>query len=441
MLLSGIMALFPMEFRKSTRFQGKSQNNRGPHRFIPMALAALVLVGGVFAAKEAHAPTLVEGKLPVAPAYGGLSPLSVPIQAAIQTEGAPALLEAGPPTGPVASPDKRREVGLSVAETLTGLKGGELERQLDDFVALGVTWVRLDFDWAVIQRGGPDSYDWSRIDRVVAEANARGLKLLPILTYTPRWARSEDCSARCPPTDPADFARFASVAAGRYAPQGIHIWEIWNEPNAAGFWSPKADPVKYTELLRGAYLAIKNVDRGARIISGGLAIVPTRNGSIAPREYLAALYAEGAGAYFTAVGFHPYSFPATATYAASWNAWQQMENTYPSLRSIMIANGDRDKQIWITEYGAPTNGPGNASAAYVAGEKSDHVTEERQKEMLIDAITDAAEHEWLGPFFWYSYKDIGTSRSTTENFYGLTRADGSPKPGYDALKALLSEEP
>lgn len=420
------MALFPMEFRKSTRFQGKSQNNRGPHRFIPMALAALVLVGGVFAAKEAHAPTLVEGKLPIAPADGGLSPLSVPIQAAVHSGWAP-----------VDSGDGRGEVGLSVAATLTGLGQDALDERLDDFVALGVTWVRLDFDWSVIQRDGPDTYDWSRIDRVVAAANERGLKLLPILTYTPRWARDDGCTSKCPPNDPADFARFAGAAAERYAPRGIHIWEIWNEPNAVAFWKPAADPVKYSDLLKGAYLAIKNIDPEARIISGGLAIVPTRNGSIAPREYLAALYAEGAGAYFTAVGFHPYSFPATATYAASWNAWQQMENTDPSLRSIMIANGDRDKQIWITEYGAPTNGPGNASAAYVAGEKTDHVTEERQKEMLVDAITDAAEHEWLGPFFWYSYKDIGTSRSTTENFYGLTRADGSPKPAYDALKSLL----
>ncbi len=411
-----------MEFRKSTRFQGKSQKN---HRFYLVVLFAAILITGFFVSQRAYAPTLGEGDMhSVPPQSESPLPLSVPIQAV---------------STPVTTPPAQGEVGLSVAETLTGLREDELKRQLDDFVSLGITWVRLDFDWAVIQRNGPDSYDWSRIDRVVAEAGKRDLKLLPILTYTPRWARSEDCSARCPPIDPVTFASFAAVAAERYAPHGIHIWEIWNEPNAAGFWRPKADPAQYAMLLKVTYLNIKNVDPDAFIISGGLAIVPTGDGSIAPREYLAALYAEGAGPYFNAVGFHPYSFPATATYEASWNAWQQMENTNPSLRGIMIANGDRDKQIWITEYGAPTNGPGNASAAYVPGEKTDHVTEERQKEMLIDAVGDAAKHDWLGPFFWYSYKDIGTSQGTTENFYGLLRADGSAKLAYDALKAMLRD--
>ena len=54
--------------------------------------------------------------------------------------------------------------------------------------------------------------------------------------------------------------------------------------------------------------------------------------------------------------------------------------------------------------------------------------------MLVDAISDASKHDWLGPFFWYSYKDIGESQSSTENFYGLIRADGAHKPAYDALR-------
>jgi hypothetical protein len=34
-----------------------------------------------------------------------------------------------------------------------------------------------------------------------------------------------------------------------------------------------------------------------------------------------------------------------------------MDDTKPSLRSTMIANGDSGMKIWVTEFGAPTDGP------------------------------------------------------------------------------------
>ena len=33
-----------------------------------------------------------------------------------------------------------------------------------------------------------------------------------------------------------------------------------------------------------------------------------------------------------------------------------MFGTPESLRSVMTANGDAEKKIWMTEYGAPTDG-------------------------------------------------------------------------------------
>jgi hypothetical protein len=45
----------------------------------------------------------------------------------------------------------------------------------------------------------------------------------------------------------------------------------------------------------------------------------------------------------------------------------------------------------------------------------------------------------LAALFWYSYKDDGTASHTTENFYGLLRADGTKKPAYASFKqAVLS---
>ena len=337
--------------------------------------------------------------------------------------------------------DEQPPIGLSVAETLTGLSPDELQAQLDDFVALKIQWIRLDFDWAVIQRRGPESYDWERLDRVVAAAHEKDLRLLPILVYTPELAQPADCrSVRCPPADPASFARFAEKAAQRYSSQGIHTWEIWNEPNTSLSWRPAADPAAYTTLLKEAYASITNVDPEAVIISGGLAVIDTSRGSIAPREYLGRMYEAGVASYFDAVAFHPYSFPALPSHRAQWNGWQQMAYTSPSLRSIMESNGDAGKKIWITEYGAPTGGPGSAAEAYIPLTRTSHVTEAYQKEMLADALRSIQKYPWAGPFFWYSYQDLSTSTDTPENFYGIRRADGSTKPAYDAFIEAHSVE-
>ena len=132
-----------------------------------------------------------------------------------------------------------------------------------------------------------------------------------MLGYTPSWARSGGTNYY-PPKNPADFANFARTAARRYAPMGVHTWEIWNEPNLAMFWSPKADPVAYATLLRGAYPAIKSVDRTATVVTGGLAPTSDNGKDVAPISFLAAIYFHGAKGNFDAVGMHPYSYPVRA---------------------------------------------------------------------------------------------------------------------------------
>src|SRR5262245_30809767 len=70
-----------------------------------------------------------------------------------------------------------KHFGISVGNRLPSLSNSELGRRLDDFKALGVTWIRLDLDWNDIQPSGPGSYSWSRFDAIVDAARARGLTL------------------------------------------------------------------------------------------------------------------------------------------------------------------------------------------------------------------------------------------------------------------------
>lgn len=328
-----------------------------------------------------------------------------------------------------------------MGEDLSWMDNETLNTAFDNFTSLGVGWVRMDFSWASIQPATSSVYDWTNIDRVVAAANARNIKVLPILAYTPAWARPSGCNdEKCAPADPAKFATFAAQAAKRYAPLGIHTWEIWNEPNISVFWQPAPDASKYSNLLIAASVAIKIQDSQAKIITGGLSPADTSGTDISPIDFLSRIYQNSAEPFFDAVGMHPYTYPFLATDRNPWSAWLQMYFTRTSLRSVMEQYGDSGKQIWLTEFGAPTGGPGLEAMAAInnfSGEY-DHVSESLQAQIVSNAINDCNSLSFSGPLFWYSYQDLGTDTSTNENFFGLVRYDGSHKPAYDVFKTLIS---
>ncbi len=330
--------------------------------------------------------------------------------------------------------------GISVGNTLPGLSDADLNVRLDDMASLSAGWLRFDISWDDIQATSSVSYQWAKPERIVNAAIARQMKLLPILTYTPKWARAADCLGgnKCPPVNPSDFANFAAEAVKHFK-INVHAWEVWNEPNLAQFWQPAANVADYATLLKAAYPAMKAQDAAATVITGSLGPTDTAAGNIAQLEYFDQFYKQGTKSSFDAVGYHPYSFPVRPLYKQPWNAWTQMNDTKPSLRSIMAANGDSAKKIWITEFGAPTGGPGAVAtlASYNLSQYPTHVDEQLQAQILIDGVGAVPKLLWAGPLFWYSYKDAGTDPSTIENFFGLLRFDGSRKPAYDAVISLL----
>jgi polysaccharide biosynthesis protein PslG len=297
---------------------------------------------------------------------------------------------------------------------------------------MGAQIVRFDVNWVSIQAGGPTSYNWAPFDAVVQGLNARGMKALGVIAYTPAWARPAGTTDKHPPTNVADYANFCEATARRYAPLGVHNWEIWNEPNITTFFQPKPDVAKYTAMLKACYPRIKAVDPSATVISAGNSPAGRYNApcgttacpNINPINFLEGIYANGGGGYFDAVGHHPYSFPNPPSVIADWNPWYQMFGTNPSLRSVMAAHGDSAKKIWATEWGAPTNGP--------AG--SGFVTEAVQASHLTEAYALFGSYPWAGPLFVHDFQDDGTSTSTREHFFGLIRYDWSPKPSYVAYK-------
>src|SRR5438874_990470 len=159
--------------------------------------------------------------------------------------------------------------------------------------------------WRDSIRGRSGTSSW----RGVAAATARGIRVLGVLEFTPSWARPANCTSdeKCAPANADDFARFAAAAATRYAPRGVHDWEIWNEPNRDSFWQPKADPARYTSLLKASYTSINAVDPSATVVTGGLGY-PTSVSNLSAYAFLRGIYQNGGEAYFDAVGVHPYCY-------------------------------------------------------------------------------------------------------------------------------------
>jgi polysaccharide biosynthesis protein PslG len=337
-------------------------------------------------------------------------------------------------SAPVASATTSAPIrfGTSTGWKQPWLSSTDQARNLDSQKAMGAQIVRFDINWTSIQNGGPTSYNWAPFDAVVQGLNARGMKALGMIAYTPAWARPAGTTDKYAPTNVADYANFCEATARHYAPMGVHNWEVWNEPNLSAFFQPRPDVAKYTAMLKGCYARIKAVDPAATVVTGGtapaLACTTSTCATLSPVQFLQGVYANGGGGSFDAVGHHPYSFPYAPSTIADWSAWYQMFGTNPSLRSVMTANGDSAKKIWGTEWGAPTNGPLG----------SGFVSESVQAAHVTEAYRLFGSYSWAGPLFVYNFHDNGADTSTKENFFGMIRYDWSQKPGYAAYRAAAT---
>jgi polysaccharide biosynthesis protein PslG len=320
----------------------------------------------------------------------------------------------------VANSFRANMFGISAGGETQNESCAELRKDLTADLRAHARWLRVDINWAVIQNSGPSRYDWSRFDRVVKLAMERGMHVLGVISYTPRWARPKRTLATYGPS-PVAYAGFARAAAHHGARLGIHDYEIWNEPNTSAFWQPAPDTAAYTAVLKAAYVAIKEVEPSATVLTGGTAPAITTPGSYSPVDFLKGIYASGGRGYFDAVGHHPYCWPVFPGAKDSQSAWYQMYGTNPSLRGVMISSGDRAKKIWATEFGAPTDGPAGT-----------HVTPAEQARMVLRAYKLFAGYGWGGPLFFYEGRDFGTNKATNQDFFGLRKHDFSRKPAYGA---------
>jgi len=317
------------------------------------------------------------------------------------------------------STDKSAVPIVGIADNnLLGASAREQATQFAAMKSVGITSVRVDANWRLVQPAGPSLFNWSALDQEVKAIRATGMSVDLIIDGSPSWAAvpaaRNDMFAQ--PESAAQYAAWAATVASRYREMGVNYFEIWNEPNISLFWLPRPDPAAYTADLVAAYAAIKKADPAAIVISGGLAPASDNGINYNAVTFVADMYEDGARGSFDYLGVHPYSWPLLPASDDPDSAWSQMYRTTPSIRSIMVANGDGAKKIWITEFGAPSR------LGFAA-----------QSEAITQALAAADNMSWIGAIYIYTWRD-------TNNSFGLQTSDGSPKPAYYVLLAALRDK-
>lgn len=344
------------------------------------------------------------------------------------------------PHGVVPARTQPLAIGISYGDTLSFDSPSALSAALADANSIGAAWIRVDLSWNDIEPA-QGIYNWARFDRVAEAAKAHGLSVLALLDYTPQFARRPACAGnpKCPPSNLSAFAAYAAAAVRRYGPLGVHDWEIWNEPNSGRFWAPYPQPRVYAELVRLTAAAIRSQQPKATIILGSLA-AGSRVGYVTPaRQFLADLCGLGVNRSVNAIGWHPYSFPLLPSSRDPHNPWNFVSSETPSFEGLLAAAGTPHMPVWVTEYGAPTNGPGPAATGpqHAPGVFRRYVTDGFQARLASVAVATANDNTDIAAFFWYTDKDSAGGGDHPVDFFGLRRSDGSPKPALGALRAAV----
>lgn len=307
---------------------------------------------------------------------------------------------------------------------------------------LGIKWVRQQVRWSSLEpvKG---QRDFSSLDPIVNLATANNYKIMISFVRSPNWANPNGGM----PSNPQDFADFMGAVANRYKGK-VAAYEIWNEQNLA---SEAGKPIQvggYVQLLKASYIAIKQADPFAVVVSGGLSPVGFTdfNNVVDDVEYTKLFYAYNNGEakrYFDVLGAHPGSnnnppdtfWPSKPGPGPGWtNDPSFYFRRVEQVRKVMEDNGDGIKQMWLTEFGwdsTATPPPGYEYAKQISEQQqADYIARAFQKGYL--------EYNWMGPMLLWQLNFALPSVTPNDNDekagWGILRRDGSKRPSYFAVQ-------
>lgn len=271
--------------------------------------------------------------------------------------------------------------------------------------ASGIRAVRTDFRFEDIQKNGIAHYQW-----MVEMLREGGIDILPIIGGNTKVATRLEAE---------QFTKHAVMLVKWLAGYGIHHIQYWNEPNLA---SRFIQPAHYARAVKMLYPALKAANPKVFCVGSGLATAHvSQTGHLTPNDWLQGCYDAGAKGYYDALAIHPYSYPRSLSQTAVRTGWTIMVNEF---RPLVVANGEGAKKIWVTEAGYPTGG-------------KEGLTEYGQRVNYAERLViEMKKYSWMGPLFHYTLVDRNFDDGR-ESWFGIHRADGSPKPSVPAIRRAV----
>ncbi len=274
-------------------------------------------------------------------------------------------------------------------------------RDLDGIQAAGFRFVRMDFAWEAVERT-QGVYTFDAYDTLLAALQARNIRPIFILDYSNKLY--EPIRSVVTEEGRQAFARFASAAGTHFRGKGI-IWELWNEPNYAGFWQPAPDADAYVRLAKVALPALRKADPAATIIAPASANIDM--------TFLEACFKAGLLSLVDAVSIHPYRQTSPESAAA--------EIAHLRVRIARYAPDRPNLPVIASEWGYSTVWKGYDDA--------------RQGQYLPrEFLCNLAAGIPLS--IWYDWHDDGVSATDPECNFGTVKNDYTPKPAYPAMQRL-----
>ncbi|MDP8922721.1 MAG: hypothetical protein M3O34_07575 [Chloroflexota bacterium] len=297
----------------------------------------------------------------------------------------------------------------------------------------GARWDRVIFPWSLIQKDGPNS--WTELyytDEAIKAQVRRGVTMAGVMIYTPQWASINPTYGRpvdkpqgldLPYNDPRNtWGQFVRKLAARHKGTVDH-WYVWNEPDMFSMeirytWDSSYED--YAQLLKVAYLNIKEVNPDAKVITGGLAYWWDKEHERPP--YLGPLIEVLKNDPEAARNNHYFDIVSTHTYANPLNSFAQPL----IMREILELRGIK-KPIWISESNViPFDDPANPlPAGYMRASLS------QQASYIVQAMAMAVA---ANVERYAVYKATDEKAENDIELWGLLRNDLTAKPSYVAYQ-------
>jgi Bacterial Ig domain len=292
---------------------------------------------------------------------------------------------------------------------------------LDQAQATGAKYVRV---FAL----GSQLHDFATFKGILSGAKARGMNVVFVITGATDGSNT--------PPDPAAFASDVGTFASHMAQGpngGAAGYEVWNEEDETQFWGAAVDAGRYAAILKAAYPALKAGDPGAKVLLGPL----TGNNY----GFLSQVYAAGAGGSFDAAAVHTDTAclvdPPSSFYRENGQVARFTFLGFRTVHDVMVANGQGNKPIWMTELGW-TTATSTCGRGMWAGQKPAGVSEAQQAANLREAYHCLAGYPYVETGLWFTLKDTSGHGDELDH-YGLQRIDSSHKPSWDAFHSVATQ--